>query len=123
MRSLLLALLALSAITTHLHAETLPRLNAVDFFLDWEQYVGKVVIVSGGTVVVAQADKVMVYSLPGNFYAHGPWADKDDLRFLLNNCTGMLPSQKCTTEMAGTVQKSRYGNGPELIGTDFAVHQ
>jgi hypothetical protein len=50
-----------------------------------------------------------------------PFVDREDLRFLLNNCTGLLATDGCAMSVVGVVKKPSFGNNPELAEVDFLI--
>lgn len=98
-----------------------PEVDIVDFLVDWSRYEGQSVKIKGARVAGANTDFVIL-SAPGvAITARGPWTDREDLRYLLRNCTNIITGDDCNMVVAGTVRGGSIGDGPELVGSDFDV--
>lgn len=96
-------------------------MTGLDFMVDWPGLEGRKVIVTGGAVVSASAKFALLQVPGGNVTLTGPWADREDLRYLFKVCTSLLPDKsKCTMTVSGTVGKS-FSGGPKLSGVDFDI--
>jgi len=95
------------------------EMRGLDFLVDWPKLVGQQVKITDGIVYGAQ-ENVMTLKLKGGFaILKQPWTDREDLRFVLQNCDDLLPVKKCAMIVVGTVEDT--GMGPGLIDVDFDI--
>ncbi|RVD14309.1 MAG: hypothetical protein EOS73_29455 [Mesorhizobium sp.] len=120
---LLLAIVATTAIAAAFGANSAKAgdqvmIDPVEFMVSWPDLIGRDVVITKGRIAVA-SDQFMLLNVPGgNITLMPPWADRDDLRVLFQNCTSVLTDQRCDVAAEGTVGKSLAG-APQLSGVDF----
>lgn len=122
MRWLTLALIGSAMLAPTASAQEIKQMDIVDFLVDWQDYVGKPVLVTGGSVNGASPDYAGLSAMAGIVTLKPPWLDKEDLRFILKNCAGFGMMSRCKMVVGGTVQPS-FGDGPSLTSVDFIIPQ
>lgn len=105
-------------------AMTLPaaaqqQISGLDFMVDWPSLVGQTVTITDGRVFGARADGALLDVPGGSVPLRGPWADREDLRYLFTHCEGIMPDKACEIAVTGTVAKEQFGDGVNLTDTDF----
>lgn len=94
-------------------------IDALDFAVEWPHYVGTQVTVLNGRIVGASLELALL-KVPGGFIAlKGPWKDREDLRYLLTRCAGLLTDRACDLKVTGLVRKDEFADKPELTEVDF----
>jgi len=94
--------------------------DMVDFLVDWPKMIGERVHLQG-QVISASEDFMMLHIPPENITLKG-WRDREDLRYLFRNCTGLFTDKsKCTMGVVGTVTKSNIGDQLQLTDVDFEI--
>lgn len=101
-------------------AQDTPRMTGLDFLIDWPDYTDQRVILTGGKIAGANIQFMLLSVKGGNITLREPWQDREDVRYLLNNCTSILTGRECEMMISGTVRASGMG-GPELVDVDFLV--
>jgi hypothetical protein len=102
-------------------AQDAKSMSIQDFAVDWKDYVGKKVTVLGGQLRHADQE-ITWYSVQGvSVIISSPWADKEDFRFVLKNCTDADPLEpSCYADVSGVVGKELWnGNYPVLLDPDL----
>jgi hypothetical protein len=97
----------------------------IDFAVDWQNYEGQWVIVTGGVVNFASIDGAMLYTSGVSIPIRPPFREREDLRYLLTHCTGVeinRPETKCAMEVFGRVGKLPYSNEPAIFDPDLPVN-
>lgn len=118
-RAIAASLLLVSA--TSAIAQQVKQVEIVDFLVDWRDYIGKTpIVITGGTVIGAKAEGAVLWVRAGSVALSPPWAEKEDLRFLLNHCTGLDRKPECSVSVGGYVD-DRFGSMPRLTGVDFYI--
>jgi hypothetical protein len=60
-------------------------------------------------------------SVPGgDVYLASPWTDREDLRYLLKNCTATMTESACDMTVTGSVEQGSMG-GPQLTDVKFTA--
>ncbi len=112
--------LAAAAITVAPVMAGPPEMSGLDFIVDWQKYIGVGVIILDGTITAMSNDSGYLKVPGGIVILSPPWTEREDLRFLFENCTGLRNSDKCNMAIAGIVETSILG-GPGLKNVDFAI--
>lgn len=95
-------------------------IDPVDFLVDWQAEIGQRFRIHDVTVYGA-TQEYAVAMLDGQYVTlHEPWQEKDDMRFILRNCAGSLPSETCKMTITATVAKDFVGK-LQLTDVDFEV--
>lgn len=111
---------AVACAATPAAAEDGSTMTGLDFMVDWPELVGSTVTIAGGLIAMADADGAFLRVPGGNIRVSGPWADREDLRYLFTHCTSILPPEdRCTMAVTGTVANSR--GKPQLTNSDFQI--
>jgi acyl CoA:acetate/3-ketoacid CoA transferase len=53
-------------------------------------------------------------------YLASPWTDREDLRYLLKNCTATMTESACDMTVTGSVEQGSMG-GPQLTDVKFTA--
>ncbi len=96
------------------------QVSIIDFLVDWRDYVGQPIIITGGSVLSARADGAMLWVRGGGVALSPPWAEREDIRFLLNNCNTLDKKPECSVSVGGIVD-DRFGDMPRLTSVDFGL--
>jgi hypothetical protein len=102
------------AIAGQVSAQEPKRLKGVDLFVDLKEYVGIPVILLDGTVYGASNDGATVKAGSVYFRLRFDGADRENLRFFLSNCGGVMPSNICSLPLLVTPMKEKLGESPML---------
>jgi hypothetical protein len=113
MRFTRIVALAAIALCGPAHSSDLKQIDIVDFLVDWPDYIGSRVIVTGGFVTQAGTESTVLHSNAGLVFLRPPWPDREGLRFVLHECTGLVPRERCAMAVSGTVGNGTMGS-PEL---------
>lgn len=95
-------------------AQDYPRIDIVDFVVDWKIYAGKYVIVSGGVVNFTDTTSATLHAQGATVVIMAPFQNKEDLRYLLKNCAGVGARDKCAMEVFGLVDGETIHDFPVL---------
>lgn len=91
-----------------------PIIQILDFIVDWQSYIGKEVVITGGAIALASNEDAMLSSEAGQVALSAPWPDREDLRYVLKYCSGVERGPACRRPVAGTVVYNK--RMPELKG-------
>lgn len=103
------------------YAEEMPRIDVIDFVVDWQTYVGKAVILTGGAVNFADSTSAVLFKPGAAIMLLAPYREKEDMRYILKNCAGVAPAALCAMEVSGVVDSKMIGDDPVLRDVDFAA--
>lgn len=106
--------MALAILSTPVSAADRPVIQILDFIVDWQDYIGKEVIITGGAIALASNDNAMLSSDAGQVALSAPWPNREDLRYVLKYCSGVDRGPACRRPVGGTVVFNKHM--PELKG-------
>lgn len=95
--------------------EPIPRVKAVDLFVDLDKYVGKQVALIDGTVNTMSTSFGAIVSGGVRFYLSLEDIDRESLRFLLSNCTGISRTEVCKIPLLVTPTGQRSGSDSPIV--------
>ena len=95
-------------------ADEYPRINIIDFVVDWKMYIGKYVIVTGGTMNFVDQTSGTLFAPGASVVVMGPYQNKEHLRYLLKNCSGVGAPGLCGMEVFGEVSAKTVATFPTL---------
>jgi hypothetical protein len=104
-------------------SQEIPRLSMVDFVIDWQKYEGQFVVITDGMIAGATMDFVQLYTEGARVHLRPPWVQREDMRYVLKKCAGLIGGEGCQILVGGFVEKADFGGGPQLTKVDFAVPQ
>ncbi len=78
------------------------RLTVADFIVDWPNYIGKEVVIHDGEIGLAHNESAVLGTSAGQVILHGPWPNREDLRYILKNCSGLDLGPACQRSVVGT---------------------
>ena len=76
-------------------------IRGVDFLVDVETLRGKTVRVVDGQVAAMNNLFGLLKVQGGHIALYGPWANREGVRFALENCTDILPGTRCRLAVTG----------------------
>ena len=95
-------------------APEVASIEAIDFALDWKQYIGKVVRVTGAKVGFADVQHTMLL-LPGSMATVDlAGVPRDTVKHLIQDCQAFGDDPSCTVTITGTVGREPYGDNAHL---------
>jgi hypothetical protein len=80
-----------------------PAMTGADFMVDWPKLRGQRVTIVGGTVSGAQQSAAVLQVAGGFVVLLPPWEQREELRYLFQNCAGMIPLVACRMAVTGDV--------------------
>ena len=96
-------------------------LQAIDFALDWKQYIGKTILLNGAKFYSADVEHGAV-SLPGSYaYVDFTGVPRDTVKHLILDCN-LSDAAGCTLPITGTVQRHRSFDKPQLTHVVIDYH-
>lgn len=94
-----------------------PVIDFVDFLVDWPDYVGQHVVITGANINFAGTEHALLSTGRNSIILRAPWRSREDLRFALRNCGGisLKPADLCAKTIRGIVQiRASMPDRPEL---------
>jgi hypothetical protein len=97
------------------------RIQGTDLLVEWPKLIGKRVRVKGGRVSSATSASSMLQVKGGRVSLAPPWSKREQLRYVLNNCTGLRTSRACDMDVTGEVTSGTETAGPRLTRVRFYI--
>jgi hypothetical protein len=94
--------------------------DGLNFTVDAPNLIGKTVTVSGGTVILASQESAQLRISGGGIILNRPWAEREDLRYVLRSCTSLSPDVRCKMAVTGIVGEP-LGGTPRMRQVKFHV--
>jgi hypothetical protein len=97
------------------------RIHGTDLVVDWPKLIGKRVRVKGGRVSSATSASSILQVKGGHITLQPPWSNGEQLRYVLNNCTGVRTSRACDMDVTGQVTSGTETAEPRLTKVRFYI--
>lgn len=97
----------------------LRTVRSLDLLVDWRSLIGQRVIVTGGRISWATNESAILNGPGGNLFLRPPWANAEGLRYIFQNCSGLLTGARCDLSVAGDVQRETFREGPQLVNVQI----